>query len=514
VPKSLGNCGDKRLLYKSGKRREFFQQSTKTADRRMANKVAMQIVNSWDHLFKSIEQSLLAVDSEVNKVARTLPFDLSFLGEHEEYVTDLLLGEREYILAARRQPEVIEDRVRAITLGASDILDGECPDDEVGINEFGTTVAYMDFARDLNGLASYVCSQITGYAKGTLRSRAISDAAEAWLLSDDLMTFGQVVERYLVKRKQDVVRLSHVKTQENTINRFADRLPNGFSTPVQAVSGVDANDFADYVCTSWHAYKTRENRLSHVSAVFNYAKKTLKVISTNPFDGYRSMIPKDNKRHILNDRNVAYSDEQLIEVFTELSAYSSGGRSSYTRGLFGACAMALYTGMRMEEVARIEVKDFKESDGIKYLDIDEAKSGAGIRKVPLNRGALLVYSWLISVKQDSSGYIFEGLASYDGRRSKKLSDAFSRFKKSKLKWADKNNEYTFHSFRSCAATKIDQAETPIEYASLILGHEDGRQTLAKKVYSSGKTMRQLQDAAEKIDYGDEVYDLINKYKCL
>ena len=70
--------------------------------------------------------------------------------------------------------------------------------------------------------------------------------------------------------------------------------------------------------------------------------------------------------------------------------------------------------------------------------------------------------------------------------------------------------YTFHSFRSTAITALDRGEVSNDFISLLVGHEDGRGTLAKSVYSAGRTMRSLVEPASKIDYGDELYNVAVK----
>ena len=505
VPKGLSGSRHPALLTKKGTVKEFLSRSTGTADRRAANKVANGIVAEWDALF---DELTLALKAPILP-KYDFPFDLSAITEeHREYIALQIGAAREYYLSAKNHPNKQYERIDAVWNGAGDIVrDGIVDKDDPLFDEYINVLAEMDLASDFEGMFDIVQSDVIGF--GGPSAHALARKVDTYLRSEaGGLTLEQVVNRYMAKREADNSRPSHLVGQRATIKLFASLLPQGLKTPIAEISGANAVDFAALVASKWQVHKTRQNKLSEISSVFNYARKALKEISANPFDGYDDMLPRQKTRVKSNSRNRGFTGQQLCEVLNWLSVCSKKGRSASALNLLPAAMLAAYTGMRLEEISRIKLGDLKNDGEYDYLDITESKSEAGERRIPLNRGSRLVLAWLRGNKVDTkSAYLIEGLSEYDNRRSKKMSDTFSRWKADGLEWAGVKNEYTFHSFRSTAATCLDRADLPVEYQSLIIGHVDGRNTLLQKVYSEGKRMDQLVDAAQYIDYGDDVLKL-------
>lgn len=510
VPKELQNCKHPFLLSGKGRVRAFFYKSTGASDLRTANRVCARIIAEWDKLFDAIlleHKSLSALDN-TSGVEDGIPVDLSAFGEHKRHLAIEIGAAREYIVKARQDPQFIVENQRRILVDAGAMAKSGWPDNWFERSEYATIQHDIDMAGDFDAMADMVESNVAGFGGYTMEAVNASREARRYVLSEEKMTFGEAVHLYMVKRKAEASRLSHVKTQEATIKLFASLLPSDYKTALENITGTHAVKFASIVGLRWDKLTTQKNRLSHVSAVFEFAKKSLKAVQVNPFEGYEAMLPRNGSKAKLNSRNRAFSEEQLVELLNGLFKFSVKSRSAASVGIFPAAVVALYTGMRLEEVSRIEVGDIRVERGVDYLDIDESKSDAGVRRVPLNRGSKLVLKWLADNKsKPSEQYLFEGLVMYDNRRSKKMSDSFSRWKRSNLDWAKLENEYTFHSFRSTVATCLDRASLPVDYQSLILGHVDGRSSLAQRVYSDGKTLEQLASAVKEVDYGDDVLHL-------
>lgn len=500
------------LLSNKGQTRPFLYRSTGTSDLRTANKVAARIIAEWDRLFDSILLELNSgaklADANVSAVADEIPVDLTALGEHKRHLAVEIGAARQYILRARLDPQIITDTQNQILKNAGGIAHVTWPDDWEQRNEYATIQHDINMAGDFEAMADMVEANVAGFGGNTMAAVNAAKEARRWVLSDSGMTFGEAVHLYIVKRKAEASRLSHVTTQEATIKLFSSLLPSGYRTRLDHVTGTHAVEFANIVSLRWDSHTTKKNKLSQVSAVFNFAKKSLKAIQVNPFEGYEEMLPRNGSKPKRNSRNRAFSNEQLTELLNVLFSFSAKSSGIASRSILPAAIVGMYTGMRLEEISRIEVGDIRVEKEIEYLDIDESKSEAGERRVPLNRGSKLILEWLAANKQRSNdGYLFEGLVTYDNRRSKKMSDSFSRWKRKNLEWAKVKNEYTFHSFRSTVATCLDRANLPVDFQSLILGHVDGRSSLAQRVYSDGKTMEQLASAVKEVDYGDDVFQL-------
>ena len=70
--------------------------------------------------------------------------------------------------------------------------------------------------------------------------------------------------------------------------------------------------------------------------------------------------------------------------------------------------LALYNGMREDEIGSLTVDDITEADGVKFFAIRDAKTLAGIRRVPIH-SVILRYGFLDYVKNIGQGTLWPGL---------------------------------------------------------------------------------------------------------
>lgn len=509
IPTAL--VGHPELLSKKGNPREFLQVSTKTSDRRKANHIAAVQVAQWEKLFNRLMGNEQATSFDDYGGEMEIPENLDFVGEHRRMVEAMLRAQKSFVMKSRNDPSYIAKSEQSDAEWIDEFLEGKPDGEGLWTDEVKEMMARMAITPPISDeeLRNHVQQEILSVCGKRASDFVKAKRLANWVVQDYPMTFGEAASRYLAIREESASRKVHVKNQEKAIALFANEcLPNGYKTPVENVTGVHVADFAKLVVAKWEARQTRINKLSAVSAVFNYAKRVIKVINVNPFEGYIDHLPKDVERKKKNAVNVAYSREQLVQMFPPLQNFSNTAKSPEAKYVFPSSVLALYTGMRIEEIACLKVVDIQKVNSIDVIEIGKSKTAAGERVIPINKGAKLAIEWLQDFKsQEDDPYLLEGLKVYDNRRSHKLSDRFSTWKRKEMNFGSEKQIYTFHSFRSCVATALDNADLPIDYQSLILGHEDGRSTLAQTVYSSGKRLEKLKDAADKIDYGPKVYKL-------
>jgi integrase len=141
--------------------------------------------------------------------------------------------------------------------------------------------------------------------------------------------------------------------------------------------------------------------------------------------------------------------------------------------------IALFSGMRSEEICQLRVDDVKRAAGVWHFDVTEGdgqriKTEAGTRKVPVH-SALVAAGLLEYVKnanKDPSGRLFPGLkpGGPDGKLNwyftRRVGDHFTKL-------GITRDRVTFHSLRKNTVNAFERARVHQSEAALIVGHERG-----------------------------------------
>jgi integrase len=496
IPDDL--LGHAALASTSGKAKTELTKSTGKAAKRDAAVVADQILRDWELLFASLRgHPNPTIQPPMDVPLQEFGFDFSFAGANKDrleslfdYLIGLNLHQSKYCGRENNsfRDDYIARKINRLSIGEVDALNRPMSKEDYQSlwlaavqRETGSSAQSRQFAH--------------------IMSRAIDKKAG--------VTFGEVLKEYKERRKADGAQQKALKNIDRVANIFADEcLPNGLKTLQASVTKQQANEFVKIAQQVWPGRKTCADAISLLSTIFNHGMKVLDASEKNPFKYAVSTLPKANRGVRKARSNEAYDNDQLSAMLPSLAKFSSKGRSEATLMVLPVTLLALYTGMRIEEICSLKVSDVRSVDGIDYIAVSKSKSNAGIREIPLNRGSEIVVSWL--KKHSKNNFLISGLTEYDGRRSKKVSDRFAGWKSEFYPDDSHKRMYTFHSFRSTAITALDRGEVSNDFISLLVGHEDGRGTLAKSVYSAGRTMRSLVEPASKIDYGDELYNLAVK----
>ncbi len=177
--------------------------------------------------------------------------------------------------------------------------------------------------------------------------------------------------------------------------------------------------------------------------------------------------------------------------------------------------IALFTGMRQDEICSLRAADVKKVDGVWHFDISEdgdgrqLKTAAAIRTVPVHsqlvRCGLLEY--VSAASGDPSGNLFPGLK--PGGPDQKMNWYFQRrFNDRRRRLGITRPRVAFHSLRANVATALEAAQTPQHEAAQIIGHEVSGMTYG--LYSVGLGLKALKKIVEKIEY--KGLDLSHLYK--
>lgn len=197
----------------------------------------------------------------------------------------------------------------------------------------------------------------------------------------------------------------------------------------------------------------------------------------NPMVG---VIPKKEKTKITNASVgwTPFDPKEVAQLYQSIPV-DDPQLSSVT-------AIAMFTGMRIEEVCSLTVSQIIDVDGIRCFDIRDSKTKAGIRVVPVHTQLIpLVDKLLLAAKGNSEkappdAFLIAGLGvNKYADRSNAVGKRFGRLKK-QLGFDEKK---VFHSIRKCVVTQLDRAEFRETAIADLVGHENPSMTMGR--YSAG-----------------------------
>src|SRR5262249_3439903 len=128
-----------------------------------------------------------------------------------------------------------------------------------------------------------------------------------------------------------------------------------------------------------------------------------------------------------------------------------------------------------------------------HFDVEDAKTAAGWRSVPIHSSLKATIKRLVKASKD--GFVLSGLtANKYGDRSNAIGKRFGRLKAS-LGFGE---QHVFHSIRRTVVTLLDSAGVPENVAADIVGHD--KPTMTYGLYSGGSSLLTKRKALARISY--------------
>ena len=161
--------------------------------------------------------------------------------------------------------------------------------------------------------------------------------------------------------------------------------------------------------------------------------------------------------------------------------------------LFDVVLILMYTGLRPEEACRLKAQHIHFEDD-NWLHVDESKTQAGIRDVPIHKDLQPIIKRLSYDKRNK--YLLSKIQSknkYD-IRSDPIGKRFGRVK-TKLGYGPK---HVLYSVRHTVITIMDQSGIPTSVIADTVGHE--QPSFTKRISSGGSSMEQKRKAIECLAY--------------
>jgi len=301
---------------------------------------------------------------------------------------------------------------------------------------------------------------------------------------------------------------AYTRADADTFRKQIQRLPadyakasryKGFMVP-EIVAAYEAVTPSTPLITQ----KTVKRHFSALSALWASALPA-GMVGQNIFSGFRFAAAKR-----VSEQRAMWTREELAQLFA--SPVWSGCKSETRRTepgpliirdeRFWLPVIAVFSGMRQEEICQLHVEDVRETEGIWYFDLNDRpprtlKNENASRFVPIHR-ELIRLSLLEDVERcrhHGEARLFPRLqpGGADGRLGHAFSKWFTRYRRDVGLYRP---GLDFHSFRHTATTLMHQAGVERAVIDHVTGHATPGETSR---YTKGSRLGQLRDAIERID---------------
>ena len=184
--------------------------------------------------------------------------------------------------------------------------------------------------------------------------------------------------------------------------------------------------------------------VERITALFDFAIKEQHT-DYNPYSGLK---PKRTTRPDQERKQFTSSD--LAALFSPKHFQPEPGKPSRS----WIPIIAVYTGMRLEEICQLRTQDIQHPNGIPCLDINDygnkkLKNKTAVRTIPIHSN--LIKLGFINFASKQQGRLFPELIKANGKRGHHFSKWFRRYRE---QCGVTEPGKTFHSFRHTVATAL------------------------------------------------------------
>ena len=251
------------------------------------------------------------------------------------------------------------------------------------------------------------------------------------------------------------------------------------------------------------AKTVNEKYLAAVSAILTLAMNEGGHIEANPCNGIRA---KEDEAALTG--RMLYSDSDVATIMS-FPIFTAGDRPT---GGAGEAArwiplLGMFTGARMEELARLTVGDIGEEEGVAFLYIRPGEDGrrvknrSSIRKVPIHSRlkALGFMDFVQKLGRAPNTRLFPLMRSESEQASSNWSKWWSRYARTH---GINDSRKVFHSFRHTIKRKLRDARVEKTIRDAISGHssQDVAENYGLDQDGVGVSLVVLAEAIEKISY--------------
>ena len=282
-----------------------------------------------------------------------------------------------------------------------------------------------------------------------------------------LAEIAATVRNQTVREKQrGLVRFSNWLGGGRTVDSITRRLAGQYVTQVVAKSGRQP--------------KTQRDEVGHLSAFFGWLERRGE-IEGNPFHRVSGSI-RGSTRGTAPKRR-PWGAEELAGLLRGIPAGDP---------LWPMVAIAVYSGMRREEVVNLRVEDVSGD----FWSVRAGKTRSAVRTIPIHP---VIQPLVESLSERSDdGYLVTGLLTGgdDNKRGHLVGKRFGSLRR-RLGYTDEGLNY--HTLRNSFIHRCEEAKLPLPTVKQLVGHS--RTDITYGVYSPGVSRDSLREAMESVSYG-------------
>jgi len=245
---------------------------------------------------------------------------------------------------------------------------------------------------------------------------------------------------------------------------------------LKTITKVMLYDFAEtMVVENNSSNQTIKNYIASIRAVLNYAERKGK-IDSSPAYNLNLETYGTSKRE-----RKPFPFDMAIELF----------KLELPKDIRLLWSIMISTGMRLDEVALLSVKNIKAERGIRYFDLTgmKVKNKGSARKVPIpNILIQKIDEWIKRLEGDR---LFSFPLNADG----KAQNAASKRSMYYIRRVTKDEELVAHSFRHTFKDLCRNADIPNDLHKFITGHSGGD---VSSYYGQGHSLERRKEALDKV----------------
>jgi integrase len=302
---------------------------------------------------------------------------------------------------------------------------------------------------------------------------------------------------------------------ESSLNRFLDYV--GRKTNIHSIDSDVIRKYKELLLTEkGGSSKIRQSQTiqgKYLGVLRTFFKHAVDngFIKESPVGG----ISVKGKRTMPHEQQDPFTDAELKKMFCESKGYREDALDKAWQ--FWIPILALYTGMRLEEICQLYISDVKTEEGFWGLNIIEdeskpdksVKTSSGKRFVPLHPFVLeeLGFVRFVDRLPDREGRVFPDLKRTNNRYGNYASIWFTAFRKECGIEAPPRRK-TFHSLRHTVSNFLLQRGAYPLAVSALLGHALRGET-AGRYKGTHNPDKVLEQAVLKLDYDLDLSHLKN-----
>ena len=316
---------------------------------------------------------------------------------------------------------------------------------------------------------------------GNPNPKAIKATQDAFkIINPNYEPISIVSKAFLSERVKDL-KTSTFKRKRANINNFIRWFGDS------EIKDITKKNAGDYITQLRHsknpAPATISNIVVDIGSLFTWAEGR-GYIDKNPFQ--KLNLPKNNNSTPLRR---PWEDEHLMLFLKS---------KHINRNAFVATVVAMYSGMRIEEICIMQNKNIRE----KCFHIKDGKTKASSRVIPVHRLIGPIIDKLKTSSEDE--FLIKGIngGGYDNKRSWNFQKMMGRLRKK----IGIPNEIKFHTLRNTFATRMENLGIPTNHINQLMGHKHNNMSL--DVYSAGMKIEPLVESINKLTYGKEIDSFI------